>query len=60
MPRRKTQNTKLLQVRVTPQQYEAIDKLAMLKNTTVAEVLRQQIDGLIARAQNVTGSNQAA
>lgn len=52
MPRPSTGNTELLQVRVTPQQAETLARFAALRNTTVAELVRQQLRGLVAQIQS--------
>lgn len=51
MPRPNTGNSALLQVRITPQQAEVLSRYAALRNTTVAELMRQQIRTVVAQIQ---------
>ena len=51
MPKRQTTgNTKLVQTLITPEQFATIEKLAALRNTTVSEVMREQVRALVAKA----------
>lgn len=58
MPRRKTNNTKLLQVWLTPEMYAALDRLAEKRSTTIAEIMRQQVALVLVR--EMTGHEAAA
>ena len=53
-------NDKLLQVKISHSEFADLERLALLRRTTLSEVVRQQLRQLIASAsQTGGGSNQA-
>lgn len=47
MPRRKTKNTALVQVWITPEERDALIRLADAHNTTTTDILRRQLRAVI-------------
>lgn len=53
MPRESTGNDKLLQVKITPKDFEALERLARIHNTTVSDIVRRQVRQTIQAASTL-------
>lgn len=53
---KRTGNSKLLQIMVTPREHALLMELAANRNTTVSEIMRQQVKALLSETAQLVAA----